>query len=306
MKTNLLYGIFIFILLANIALYSEENKLEQNAVKEEKQETEEAKGISLSAGIDFTSQFLYRGLFNEDQGFITQPYLELYVHLYKQEKGFLSSVDFLVGTWGSFHSGNPTGTGSDITTDPKAWYEQDFYLGLNFTFLDRILFNTTYYIFSSPNDTFSTIQEIDFKIGFNDEGLLGENFTLSPYIFFAFELNNSLDGRREGVYMEIGVTPSYCWQMSEKYDLTLALPMKIGFSLDNYYDFGTKDDDSFGFADFGISASIPLAFIPVRYGEWRMTAKCNFVLLDGNIATYNLPKNDDLEIIGTLGLSMSY
>lgn len=300
MRILCLFTLCFFILSTSLFLVAEEQKPSLIQEEQKQEAAGEEKGISLSAGIDLTSQFLYRGLFNEDQGWVVQPYLELYIHLYSQEKAVVSSLDFLVGTWGSFHSGNPTGTGSQNTVDPKAWYEQDFYLGLNFTFLDRVLFNLNYYIFSSPNDSFSTIQEATLKLGFNDEGLLGENFSLSPYLFWAFELNNALDGAKEGVYMEIGLVPSYRWNIMEKYDLCISLPMKVGFSLNDYYDFGTKDDDSFGYADFGISLSLPLAFIPARYGEWKVTGKCNFVLLDGHIAKYNSPKNDDFEIIGTL------
>jgi hypothetical protein len=49
---------------------------------------------------------------------------------------------------------------------------------------------------------------------------------------------------------------------------------------------------------------LPLAFIPASFGAWAIKASVNFLVLGDNLERIN--SNDDFEVIGNFGLSMTY
>src|SRR5687768_14677751 len=57
--------------------------------------------LSVSAGIDFTTAYFFRGYNQEDQGLIAQPYANIYAKLIANED--LTATAY-VGTWNSLHS----------------------------------------------------------------------------------------------------------------------------------------------------------------------------------------------------------
>ena len=73
--------------------------------------------ISLSAGFDVTTEYLFRGIFQEDQGAIVQPWFEIGVDLFKSD-GPIRSAALTFGLWNSLHSG-PSGSGSG---GPGGWW----------------------------------------------------------------------------------------------------------------------------------------------------------------------------------------
>ena len=73
------------------------------------------KNWTFTAGVDFPTAYVFRGIMQEKEGFIAQPFVDLGVSLG-------SGVSLNVGNWDSLHSG-PTGT----------FYEADYYGALNFT-----------------------------------------------------------------------------------------------------------------------------------------------------------------------------
>src|SRR5688572_4132182 len=74
-----------------------------------------------SFGIDFTNQYFFRGILQENQGIIAQPWFALGYDLYEDDDGgVVRDVDLTFGLWNSLHDG-PTGSTGGI------WYESDFY-----------------------------------------------------------------------------------------------------------------------------------------------------------------------------------
>ena len=76
------------------------------------QAAEEAKGpnrgnVSVRTGVEFPTHYFFRGILQEDHGFIAQPFLEATVKAYEGSAP-LNSVSVTGGIWNSFHSG-PTG-----------------------------------------------------------------------------------------------------------------------------------------------------------------------------------------------------
>src|SRR4029078_8154549 len=65
--------------------------------------------VSLSVGSDFTTAYFFRGILQERDGFIWQPYGELDFNLYtadekEQEYDPLSSFTLFAGSWNSINS----------------------------------------------------------------------------------------------------------------------------------------------------------------------------------------------------------
>ena len=78
--------------------------------------------------------------------------------------GGLKSVGLNVGSWNSLHTGS---AGCDGPSG-KLWYEGDFYATLGLGFGGGVSLGTTYTAYTSPNNMFSTVKEIAFKLGVDD------------------------------------------------------------------------------------------------------------------------------------------
>ena len=99
--------------------------------------------ISGDLGVTVASQYISRGVVNENQGFIAQPYADLYFKLYEGD-GFLNKVQLNLGLWSSLHSKK---TGATAGTTLPAWYEFDWMPGISFTFAKNFNFTVTYFDF---------------------------------------------------------------------------------------------------------------------------------------------------------------
>jgi hypothetical protein len=257
--------------------------------------------VSLSAGMDWTTHYFFRGILQEDQDLILQPYAEVGFKLMEGTPAF-GDVALAIGLWNSLHGG-PTGTGGP-NSDPRVWYETDFYTRLGWTFLDTFKAGVIYTAYMSPNSFFNTVEELAFSLGFDDSKLLGP-FSVQPTVLLAWEVAGQADGGlHRGIYLQVGVTPSYTVAEKSQYPVTLSLPLLVGLSLDDYYEFGTGDDDTFGYFQGGLSASVPLAFIPAAYGSWSLRGALTVLVLGDNLKAVN--NNDSTEVIGTLGVSFTY
>lgn len=284
--------------------------------------------LSFSAGIDFTTHYFFRGIFQEDQGLIAQPWAEVGVNLYEGDQG-INSIDLTAGVWESFHDG-PTGSGDSPTRpegasgDPESWYESDIYFGLGATVADVWSFGVTWTAYTGPNDRFNTIEDINFTIGFDDSELLGA-FALSPYVSFIFEVDDEADagnsafmlaGSGQGTYMELGIEPSFNpIPNGALADVSISIPVTVGLSLDDYYEADTTgpggvpdgiidDDESFGYLDVGVVLGVPLTFIPSDFGSWSLSTGVHLLFLGDTTETFN--GGEDFEAVGVFGISMEY
>jgi hypothetical protein len=259
--------------------------------------------ISLGAGVDFPTAYYFRGILQEDEGFIAQPYGEIGFNLYESEGPF-SNATAALGIWNSFHSGD-TGTGGDTARDPRSWYEADLYAKIGFGFIQIINMEVAYIAYTSPNGSFSDVQELDVSFGIDDSQWLGD-FALNPSLTFAFELDGQADGGGdEGIYMQLGAEPSWHILKDATYPLTLSIPLVLGLSLKDYYeDPDTDEDDTFGFFDAGAALSMPLGFIPAAYGAWDIYAAVHFLFLGDT--TEKINDGDSFKVYGMFGVSLAY
>jgi len=248
--------------------------------------------VSLGAGADFTTDYYFRGIIQETEGFITQPFLE----------GGLTigAATVTAGTWSSLHSG-PSGS-DGAPGDPALWYETDFYTGVGFSFAEGWSTDVTYTAYMSPNQSFGTVKELSLGLGY-DDGLLG------PYATFAFELDGQADGGPdggEGVYLELGVEPGL--DLGES-PLAVSFPVTFGLSLDQYYQNQVLptdpfEDSSFGFFQVGAILSVPLG-LPAQYGDWGISGGVNFLFFGDGLQIIN-GSDDSSRTIGVFGISLGY
>src|SRR5688500_18333482 len=219
--------------------------------------------ITLVGGIDFVNAYHFRGIPQDESGVIMWPYADLGLALFSGDGG-LKSVGLNLGTWNSLHTGT---AGLDGPFD-KLWYESDFYATVGFGFGGGTSLGLTYTAYTSPNGMFSTVKEIGFKFAVDDSGYLG-GAAIKPYVLVAREIALGLEedsiasgagqadgGSALGTYLEFGVAPGYSAPR-----FSVAVPVKIGLSLGDYYE-GAVGDERFGFFSVAGLATVPFSSAP--------------------------------------------
>ncbi len=257
--------------------------------------------VSFSVGNDFTTAYFFRGILQERNGFIWQPYGEINVSLYStdDETDPMRGFGLFVGSWNSIQ------TKKTLTTDsgPSNWYESDVYAGAKFSLFGNSELKAFYIAYTYPNGAFNTVQEFDVSYALNDSGWMGK-WALNPSLLVAGEMDNTAAGTEKGTYLEVGLRPSFTIIESETYPVSLAVPIKLGLSLGDYFEDPAGDDDTFGYVQSGLVFSVPLAFIPAEYGSWSASAGASVYTFGNNLKDYN--QGDDPWVVGTWSLNFSY
>ena len=284
----------------------------QDEVAPAEEEEEEAGpntgAVSLSAGVDVASAYYYRGIPQEDQGVITQPWMEIGFNLFTPEEGQdsgIDSLDLAFGSWNSLHdntSGNP-------------WYESDFYASLSAGLGGFLSASVGYTYLHSPNlgDFFS--EELALGNKADDSNLFGGEFGFAPFATLIFELDGGSDGLGdggdEGILLELGVAPSFTADVRDL-PVTLGLGVKVALNLGDYYETasGEDDDETFGYLDIYPNVSIPLP-LPARYGSWSFGGGVHFLVLGDSAAEigdadFGVSDGDTFEVYTNWGITIEY
>ena len=249
-----------------------------------------------STGMDIGHAYFFRGIRQEDEGFIAQPWGDATFKLRETDE---TSTSLAVGFWNSLHSG-PTesdGPSENVT----AWYRADFYTGLSLGLGGGYEAGVAYRQFMSPNDSFGTVKEITLSLGFDDSERWMGNFALAPHALLAIELDGQADrGTGEGVYLELGVEPGLTLQNAP---VSVVFPVTLGLSLANYYEDALGNDSTYGFFDMGAVASYPLA-ISESYGSWKISGGLHLLFLGRSLEAFN--DGNQVRGIASFGLSIEY
>ena len=253
--------------------------------------------ITLTGSIDFLNQYMFRGIRQNSSGIATWPAVDLGIAAYSGE-GALKSVGINFGTWNSLHTGD---TGQDGPSG-KLWYESDFYAPLGFGFGGGTSFSTTYTAYTSPNNGFTTVKEIMFKLGVDDSGKLGKA-AVKPYIAIAQEFDTDIargqadGGDNAGTYLEIGFAPGYAAKKA-----SIAFPIKVGMSLSDYYELA-GEDNKFGFFSIAGIVTVPLGGT-TSYGAWNIHGGVEYQKLGTTTEAFNGGEGN--QVIGSFGFGFSY
>jgi hypothetical protein len=253
--------------------------------------------VSLAATYDFTNAYMFRGLRQDDTRVIMFPFAEARFDLHDDDDG-LTDVALHVGTWNSLHTGAAGAAGPS----GKMWYESRFYSTVDFTFGPGVTVGGTYTAYPSPNNSFSTVKELAFRVA-ADERTAPAGLVLRPHALLAFEfdtapgLGQADGGQRRGTYLEFGVAPG----ISES-DFAVAFPLTVGLSLDDYYELAGVDH-TFGYLSLGAIATVPL-FRSTSYGAWDVHGGFEFQSLGDTAEAFN--RGDQSRVIGIIGIGFSY
>tara|TARA_Y100001933_G_scaffold265265_1_gene338785 strand:+ start:57130 stop:57951 length:822 start_codon:yes stop_codon:yes gene_type:complete len=246
--------------------------------------------VSFGMGVDFTTAYFYRGILQENQGLIYQPWADATFQLNDKLSVYL-------GTWNSIQDNN---AGSD-------WYESDFFVGANYAVSECLSLDVSYIWLNTPSAGGEFSQEVNIGLAYDDSALWGDGFDgLQPSFLVGIETSGTSDGfgaGDKGVYYELGIAPSFTVVDSATSPITLTIPVTVGLGSD-YYQVSATDDDTFGFVDAGLDFSMPLSFVPAQFGSWEAAAGVHFLFLGDNTEAIN--NGSDFEVIGTFGISMSY
>ena len=247
--------------------------------------------ITLVGGIDFVNAYHFRGIPQDESGVIMWPYGDLGFALFSGDGG-LKSVGVNVGLWNSLHTG---AVGRDNGINGKLWYESDFYTTLGIGLGGGTSVGVTYTAYTSPNGLFGTVRELAFKFAVDDSGFLG-GAAVRPYMLIARELSGQADGGvEEGTYLELGLAPGFTASR-----VSLAMPLKVGLSLGDYYE-TLGGDETFGFFSLAAVATVPFTSAPTRLGTWNVHGGVEYLRLgDRNQA---LGEN---QVVGSIGIGFSY
>ena len=254
--------------------------------------------FSGSMGVDFTNAYIFRGIVQEDAGFIAQPWAELRYNLYSSETGPIRDISIGGGVWNSVHSKETLASSS-----PTWLYETDWYPVVSIGLPAGLSLTTYYYWYTSPNDAFVTTQELNLKLAWDDSEALGR-FAMAPYVNFAIETHNTSFGPNTGSGVQIGAEPTLWSFEHERYPVKFTFPVELGLAIDNYYEDANGHENNFGYVNFGLKMSVPLAFVPKQLGEWSFSlAAKGFYISDDIANASNGGHNWQPVVVGSLGVS---
>jgi hypothetical protein len=261
--------------------------------------------MTLTASFDGVSTYMFRGIRQHSTGVALWPVADLGVAVYSGDGG-VKSAGLNIGTWNSLHTGD---TGQDGPTG-KLWYESDFYSKLTLGFGGGTSVAALYTAYTSPNNAFTTVKEIAFQVSVDDSAYLGKA-ALKPYALMAFEFDTEqgigqADGGADaGRYLELGVAPGYSGSRA-----SLAVPVKVGLSLANYYELNTGTaaapvfvDNTFGYFSIAGLLTVPLG-TTTSVGAWNVHGGIEFQALGDT--TQALNGGDGQRVIGSIGIGFSY
>ncbi|MCE2515052.1 MAG: hypothetical protein J4F37_08600 [Acidobacteria bacterium] len=244
--------------------------------------------LGFSAGVDFVSDYYFRGIIQETGGFIAQPFLDASMSL--------GPVSITAGTWNSLHSVGDDGFVNEGA--PQIYYESDFYAGLGIAAGDMVGIDLTYTAYMSPRGSWGTTKEVALGLSF-------DTFA-APYATFAFEAAGGADGGpNEGSYVEIGFEPGV---PLEDAPVSLSFPVTFAASMSNYFeyqnDMGVWSDGAGGFFSIGASLGVPLP-VPEEYGSWDLAVGVNALMFSESVKILN-GEDKGAKVIGLFGISLGY
>ncbi|XHR29406.1 MAG: hypothetical protein ACFUZC_02350 [Chthoniobacteraceae bacterium] len=240
--------------------------------------------IAGDLGVNFVSEYISRGVMQEKQGVIAQPYIDLFLTVYEgADTDAINKVTLNFSAWSSFHSKH---TGASSNSNVSSWYEDDIIPGVSVTFLKNWTGTLSYAEYFSPSGAWDASRNITLNLAYNDTDLLGA-FALHPHVAYLRELQGSAPyGTGYGVsvagynpvnghgnYYEFGIAPA----LPAFGPVTVSFPLNVGFGSGDFY----VDNKGFGYFSGGANAAVALPFIPTAYGAWVVNAGVTYYRLNG-------------------------
>lgn len=269
-----------------VAVASPERSLAQDPYGMGRFEPEER--MNFIGGFDFLSAFYWRGIVQENDNFILQPWFNLTAGGVAGGD-FVQNLDIGVQNWNSIEL-NPGGQSDD-------WFRSDLLFEFSMDMSDEWKIQPYYGWYKSPENNFNTITELGVNVTFRDEGGWNPSATL------AFELEGQADGiAPSGTFLGLGIAP----ETTAGDDIDISFPIRVGLSLGDYYQNpnNNDEDDFFGYAEAGIDVRIPFEIFPSEYGDWTFNLGLHVLYLGDAAAALN--NDTEVELFGYAGVSFVF
>ncbi len=197
------------------------------------------------AQLDLTNAYIFRGIMQEKEGLIAQPWGEVYANLYSSDDGLIRDVTAGLGVWLSIHSEE-----TFATSGPESIYEADYYPLVSIDLAGGFNLLTTYYFYDSPNGAWDdAAEELNFRLSYDDSESLG----LAPWVNLAIETHSTSFGLSSGSGVQFGVEPT----LYEADAFSVSASAEIGLAIDDYYE-GIGQEQTFGYANLGVGVGVPI------------------------------------------------
>ena len=245
--------------------------------------------VVVTGGLDLVNQYNFRGIRQNTDGVSIWPYVDFGLTPYRAD-GALKTVSINLGTWNAFHSQIDDFVNLDSEVTSNKWYESDLYATVAFGFNAATL-GVTYTSYTSPANLFAHVKELAVKL--SGPAAVG-GVSLAPYGLIAFELSDDGQadaGAAKGTYLELGVAPGYAGTRA-----SLAVPIKLGLSASDYYEFG-GEDETFGYFSIGGIVTVPMGAHANIHGG------VEFQAFGENVQDYN---GQDAAGIASIGLGFAF
>lgn len=277
-----------FIVLSVMSLLCFNSPLFGQA-KEEAEVTEPEKTAGEGLGIHgffnviFTNDYITpRGLLVTNSDLTVQIFHGFGLDVYKNpDTCGINSVSFTLGTIYDFWTGQDN-------SFVGAWNEFDWFFGTVIGFGKHWRFGLQYVQFLSPPHNFRPENNVEFLLGY-DDSWLKLPVVFNPYVKLWWTVSgdsNVVVGRRGHTYdVEIGFIPTMALGKCY-YDIVLTTPTWITVGPASFWnggEFGLKHEPSnFGVFSTGLTATIPLKWVPKPLGKWYVNGGFQYYYLINN------------------------
>ncbi len=254
--------------------------------------------FSLDLKLRYESDYFFRGIVQRSDALNFQPSATLTFDLLRDQ---LFTVSLVGGIWNNLSDDLAPGGTGDLG---EHWYELDAFTALSLGY-DRWSLSGIYTWYYSPASDWDEYEDITFTLGFSDGGLWddGARFSLNPWISLAVETDHAADGLDSGVWLGLGLTPTYDVGPTLLGPMTVATPFGVGLSLDDYYQRADGTDESFGYFEVGLVAAFDLTG-KLGWAAPTLEVGAKYLRLGDVTEEYNGGDSD--EIVVSVGLGWSF
>jgi len=247
---------------------------------------------SFAAGVDFSSHFVSFGSDVWGGGANFSPFSAkstAFAHG-TLTCAFTPEFSGFINVWSDLNDNVDSGLGGPIQ-------EIDLNTGLNYTW-NKFTFGATYAYWQFGG---GAEKAIEVSASFNDADTLIKGFAFNPSFLahYRYDVTGDLHETNACV-LQVGISPSFTFLSDTEYPITLSIPAALGYFTDAY---AGGNGAGIGYVDVGVTASVPLAFIPKDYGTWTASA---------NLTYYHTPSDDqpgnprENFLVSTLSLGMAF
>lgn len=253
------------------------------------QEERVGSAYSLSFGTDASSHFISYGADvwaggDEFSPFSARSTVFTYGTLTAK---FADNLSGFVNVWGDLNDNVDSGIGGPIQ-------EVDVNVGLTLT-LDKFSITGAHGSWHYAGE----VEKIaDLVVAYNDGGSLIPNVGLNPNVTFHYRYDGN-NGQEPGLAVVPGIKPSFTFGADTKYPVTLGIPVAVAFFQDGFQ----GGDSGLGFVSAGAVVSVPLAFVPPKFGLWTASASATYY----HTPEDTIPNNPEENFVVTaLSLGLSF